>query len=145
MNVYTIGFTQKTAKQFFETLKLSGIRRVLDVRLNNDSQLAGFSKKNDLSYFLEQIGRIEYAHVPVLAPTQDMLDAYKKGKGSWEAYEHRFISLMEERRIEEQLSPELLSEGCLLCSEHLPHQCHRRLVVEYLKKKWGNIEIKHLT
>src|ERR1700733_10296832 len=99
MKIYTIGFTKKTAAEFFESIKGAGIKRLLDVRLNNSSQLAAFTKKDDLPYFLKEICNVEYKHLPVLAPTQDILDQYKKEKGSWSAYEKQFLSLMESRRI----------------------------------------------
>ena len=144
IKIFTIGFTQKSAREFFTALKEAGIQRVIDVRLNNHSQLAGFSKKEDLAYFLKEIAGIDYVHLPDLAPTQDMLDAYKKNNGDWNIYERRFVELMARREIEKELKPELLHQGCLLCSEHLPHHCHRRLVAEYLNAKWGGIETKHL-
>jgi uncharacterized protein (DUF488 family) len=140
----TIGFTKKSAETFFETLRNSGVKRVVDVRLNNVSQLAGFAKKQDLAYFLEAICDIAYVHQPLLAPTQDMLDDYKKKGGDWRVYEERFLNLMRERRIEHTISPDSLSDGCLLCSEDKPHFCHRRLVAEYLNDHWGAIEVKHL-
>ena len=145
MEVYSIGFTQKTAEQFFGILKQAGIRRLLDVRLNNVSQLAGFSKREDLQFFLKEICGAEYQHEPLLAPTQEMLDGYKKRKGSWPEYEDRFLSLMAERSIEEKLDRSLFSiPTVLLCSEPTAEHCHRRLVLEYLGGKWGNLEIKHL-
>ena len=144
MRILTIGFTRKSAKRFFELLKKSGARRVVDVRLNNVSQLAGFAKKNDLAYFLDQMCHIDYWHVPELAPTKEPLDRYKKHGGSWNDYERKFVNLMAERRIEEKLEPEMLHDACLLCSEDKPHHCHRRLVAEYLKDHWGNVDIEHL-
>ena len=145
IKLFTIGFTQKSACEFFTALKDAGVKRVVDVRLNNHSQLAGFSKKEDLAYFLKELGGIDYVHLPDLAPTQDMLDAYKKNKGDWSVYERQFVDLMAWRKIEKKVKPELLQKGCLLCSEHLPHHCHRRLVAEYLNAKWGGIETKHLS
>ncbi|MBD2314629.1 DUF488 domain-containing protein [Desertifilum sp. FACHB-1129] len=144
IQIFTIGFTQKSAKQFFETLSNAGVKRVIDTRLNNVSQLAGFAKKNDLAYFLEKIGGISYSHVLDLAPTQTILDEYKKQKGDWETYEKKFLQLMAERQIEDTLTPEQLDGGCLLCSEAKPHFCHRRLVAEYLHQKWGNLKVNHL-
>lgn len=144
MKVFTIGFTKKSARRFFELLKTSGAKRIVDVRLNNVSQLAGFAKKDDLEYFLKEICSMGYTHLPELAPTQDMLDEYKKRKGDWAAYERRFLALMEERRIESTVPKEAIAEGCLLCSEDKPHHCHRRLVAEYLKDHWGDVEIAHL-
>ena len=145
MNVFTIGFTKKSARQFFEMLRKSGTKRVVDVRLNNVSQLAGFAKRDDLAYFLERIVGIEYTHLPLLAPTQPMLDEYKKNGGDWTTYEARFLDLMEKRRIENEVPRELIENGCLLCSEDKPHQCHRRVVAEYFKRHWGEVEISHLT
>ena len=144
MKLFTIGFTKKTAQQFFENLRRSGADHVVDVRLNNVSQLAGFAKKQDLAYFLESICGMKYVHEPLLAPTQEMLDQYKKNGGSWNDYELRFLDLMNFRKIESELSPELLSNGCLLCSEDKPHHCHRRLVAEYLQYHGWNIDVQHL-
>jgi uncharacterized protein (DUF488 family) len=144
MNVLTIGFTKKSARRFFEALRESGAKRVVDVRLNNVSQLAGFAKKDDLAYFLKTICGMEYVHLPLLAPTQDILDEYKKGRGDWQTYETRFLALMKERRIEETVPRDVVADGCLLCSEDKPHHCHRRLVAEYLKEHWGDVEIRHL-
>lgn len=144
MRILTIGFTKKSAERFFGMLRAAGARRVVDVRLNNVSQLAGFAKKNDLAYFLRQICGVDYTHVPSLAPTKDMLDTYKKKRGTWEDYERRFVDLMAERRIEEKIKPETLEDACLLCSEDQPHHCHRRLVAEYLRERWGDVQIEHL-
>ncbi|GAB4153305.1 MAG: hypothetical protein Fur0046_33240 [Cyanobacteria bacterium J069] len=144
IQLFTIGFTQKSAEQFFELLIQSQIKRIVDTRLNNVSQLAGFAKRNDLRYFLKKLGNIEYVHLPELAPTQDILDDYKKKKGDWATYEQQFLSLIAQRKIEQQVSPDLLEGSCLLCSEAQPHHCHRRLVAEYLNQKWGNIRIHHL-
>ena len=144
MRVLTIGFTKKSAERFFEELSKAGAKRIVDVRLKNVSQLSGFAKKNDLAYFLNRICHIDYRHVTTLAPTKDILDGYKKNGGSWDDYERKFLDLMAERRIEEKLKPELLEDACLLCSEEKPHHCHRRLVAEYLKEHWGDVEIEHL-
>ena len=144
MKVFTIGFTKKNAKRFFELLRGSGARRVVDVRLNNVSQLAGFAKRDDLAFFLKEICGMEYVHLPMLAPTQEMLDEYKKLRGDWQTYEKRFLDLMEQRRIEETIPKEVVADGCLLCSEDKPHQCHRRLVAEYLKQHWGDVDVSHL-
>jgi uncharacterized protein (DUF488 family) len=144
MKVFTIGFTRKTAEQFFGKLKASSARRVVDVRLNNVSQLAGFAKKKDLQYFLRQICGMDFVHLPELAPTQDMLDEYKKNKGDWVVYERRFLDLMRQRQIEKTVPREVIEDSCLLCSEDKPHHCHRRLVAEYLKEHWGDVTINHL-
>ena len=143
--VCTIGFTQTTANGFFERLKAARVRSVIDVRLHNTSQLAGFAKAEDLAYFLQTIGGMTYRHEPLLAPSDDILKAFKKDKGDWRVYEDRFLGLMAERRIESQLKPDLFDGACLLCSEATPHHCHRRLVCEYLNGKWnGRLKVRHL-
>lgn len=145
MEIFTVGFTQKSAAQFFTTIKEAGIRQLLDVRLNNVSQLAGFSKRDDLAYFLREICGASYQHELLLAPEQAMLDAYKKSKGSWEEYERRFMGLLAERRIEERLDRQLFEQPTvLLCSEATAQHCHRRLVLEYLGRHWGEFKITHL-
>jgi len=143
MRIYTIGFTKTTAENFFTRLKNSGAQKIVDVRLNNVSQLAGFAKRDELKYFAKAICGIDYQHFPVLAPTQDILDEYKKNRGSWADYERKFLDLMSKREIE-KIDRETLDGGCLLCSEDKPHHCHRRLVAEYLEAKWGDVEIRHL-
>ena len=145
MRLFTIGFTKKTARRFFELLRGSGARRIVDVRLNNVSQLAGFAKRDDLAYFADAICGMDYVHLSALAPSQQMLDRYKKEGGEWSAYELEFLDLMRQRRIEDTVSKEALADGCLLCSEDKPYHCHRRLVAEYLKERWGDVDIVHLT
>ena len=144
IKIFTIGFTKKTAEQFFTKLQAAGVRRVIDVRLNNVSQLAGFSKRDDLKYFLRMIVGIDYLHFPELAPTQDILDAYKKQKGQWSVYETAFLKLMEARHVEETVTRETIDHGCLLCSEDEPQHCHRRLVAEYLLRQWPDVVIEHI-
>ena len=147
MKLYTIGFTRKERRDLFHTTQTrQAVRTLIDTRLNNRSQLSGFAKQKDLQFFLREISKIDYLHLPQLAPTQDILDAFKKKKGTWEAYERSFLALMLSRKIEEEFQPELFDNACLLCSEHKPHHCHRRLVAEYLRAKWGGIkiEIEHL-
>jgi uncharacterized protein (DUF488 family) len=144
MKIFTIGFTKSSAESFFGRLQLAGVKKVVDVRLNNVSQLAGFAKRDDLRYFLKSICEIGYEQYAEFAPTQEMLDAYKKERGDWSEYERRFLELMAERRIENVVARDRLDEACLLCSEDKPHHCHRRLVAEYLKEKWGDLEISHL-
>jgi uncharacterized protein (DUF488 family) len=144
MKIYTIGFTKKSAQTFFTTLKQSGAARLVDVRLNNVSQLAGFAKKDDLRFFTRSLCQMDYVHTPSLAPTKEMLDAYKKQKGDWGLYERRFLDLMRARHIEIETPRELLEDACLLCSEEKPHHCHRRLVAEYLREHWENLQITHL-
>jgi uncharacterized protein (DUF488 family) len=144
VTLFTIGFTRKSAEDFFSRLQTAGVQRVIDIRLNNTSQLAGFAKASDLKYFLRAICGIEYIHEPLLAPTQEILDAYKKSKGSWGDYELAFNALMDEREITEKIPIDILGGGCLLCSEDSPQECHRRLVAERLQDRWKEIEIKHL-
>lgn len=145
MNLFTIGFTKKPADKFFNLLRTAGVKRIVDVRLNNVSQLAGFAKKDDLKFFAKEICGIDYVHVPELAPTQELLDAYKKQGGDWSVYEAEFLRLMERRQIEKSVSKEIIDEGCLLCSEDKPHYCHRRLVAEYLAQHWNDsVVVKHL-
>lgn len=144
MKLFTVGFTKKTAETFFTKLKRSGATRVVDVRLNNVSQLAGFAKRNDLQFFLREICQIDYVHVPELAPTQDILDEYKKNKCDWGVYEHKFLELMRKREIEKKIDPAVIADSCLLCSEDKPHHCHRRLVAEYLNSHWGDVEVSHI-
>jgi len=143
--VSTIGFTRTSAESFFGRLQEAGVRKVVDVRLHNSSQLAGFAKAGDLGYFLKTIGSIDYAHEPLLAPTEAMLRTYRTENGGWAAYEERFLALMAERRIESRLTPGSLDGVCLLCSEATPDHCHRRLVVEYLNRRWGGaLSVRHL-
>ena len=144
MRVYTIGFTKKSASDFFELLRASGAKRIIDVRLSNMSQLAGFSKKDDLEYFLRKICHMEYVHLPELAPTREMLDSYRKGHKNWDIYESEFLALIEQRQIEKMQIKRTVANACLLCSEDKPDQCHRRLVAEYLQRSWGDLNIVHL-
>src|SRR5689334_11973021 len=136
-DVTTIGFTKTSAKGFFGRLVSANVRKLFDVRLHNTSQLSGFAKADDLAFFLSTICNIKYQHQPLLAPTDDMLKAFKRDKGDWRHYESKFLLLMSERKIEDRFSPSLFDSTCLLCSEATPHYCHRRLVCEYLNGKWG--------
>jgi uncharacterized protein (DUF488 family) len=143
--IATIGFTKTSARRFFDRLISAGVKVLYDVRLHNTSQLAGFAKADDLAYFLEKIGNIRYQHEPLLAPTDSMLKTFKRDKGDWGEYEQKFLTLMDERKIEERFDPSLFDHACLLCSEATPHHCHRRLVCEYLNGKWGGVlQVKHL-
>jgi uncharacterized protein (DUF488 family) len=144
ITLYTIGFTQKSAEAFFAILVNAGVRRVIDIRLKNASQLAGFAKKDDLAWFCKTIGAIDYIHCPACAPEKGLFDEYKKKSIGWEAFEKRFLSLITERKIEATLDRQTLAQACLLCSEPRPDNCHRRLVAEYLQHKKGGIRICHL-
>ena len=143
MKIFTIGFTKTSAEDFFRRIASSGATKIADVRLNNVSQLAGFAKRDDLAYFARAICGVEYVHIPALTPTKVMLDGYMKHNTSWTTYEREFLDLMRERRIE-TLPRESLDGACLLCSEDTPHHCHRRLVAEYLREKWDDVDIIHL-
>ena len=145
MEIYTIGFTQTTAERFFNRLADAQVKRLLDVRLNNTSQLAGFAKAKDLPYFARELLGCEYRHEPLLAPTQDILDAFKKQRGDWSTYETAFLQLMETRRVHEVFDSESFSRRtALLCSEATAEHCHRRLVAEFFAKRWPDVRIVHL-
>jgi len=145
MKINTIGFTKKNAEMFFSLVKGESVKTLIDVRLNNVSQLAGFAKRDDLRFFLRELCSTDYVHLPELAPTKELLNGYKKGVISWERYEDSFLNLMAQRNIERILQPSLLEDSCLLCSEHEPHFCHRRLVTEYLNQHSDfNFTVKHL-
>ena len=146
MDIYTIGFTQTTAADFFGRLKRAHVERLLDVRLNNRSQLAGFAKRDDLAFFLDELLGAKYEHAPLLAPTQEILDAFKKQKDmSWDEYERRFLELLTDRQIESKLDPRSFERRTvLLCSEAQPDQCHRRLVLDYLGDHWPHVRAVHL-
>ena len=145
VDLATIGFTKTTAARFFDRLRSISVKKVIDVRLRNTSQLAGFAKSEDLAFFLKEICGASYVHQPLLAPTDDILKAFKRDNGDWNIYEHSFMRLMEQRKIENRLKPDMFQDGCLLCSEDTPHHCHRRLVCEYLNGKWdGVLKVRHL-
>lgn len=145
MRIHMIGFTKKTAEEFFGLLRHAGIKRLIDIRLHNSSQLAGFTKQNDLAFFLKKICGADYTHEPLLAPTQEIMDAYKKRKGSWAEFEKAFLKLMAQRKIEKTLDGSLFrTPAVLLCSEVKAGECHRSLVLKYLDRKWGNVDGVHL-
>lgn len=145
MNIYTIGFTKKSAEQFFTILINNKISKVYDIRLNNSNQLAGFSKGRDLKFFLSKIGNIDYSHEIIFAPTKEILDNYKKKNITWDEYEKLYIRLLDERNIYNYIEKEnILKDGiCFLCSESVENECHRRILVEYISKRY-DIQIKHL-
>lgn len=143
--ISTIGFTGKSAKSFFTLLKDAEVKTLLDVRLNNTSQLSGFAKKEDLKFFLEKIGEIKYLELPDLAPEKGILKDYQNKIISWDEYEKKYLNLLEKRNVEKNLDIDLLDQGCLLCSEDKPHHCHRRLAIEYLNFNWSQkLSVKHL-
>ena len=145
LRVATIGFTKSTAARFFGRLHAAGVKRVLDVRLNNTSQLAGFAKSADLVFFLDRLHGIDYRAEPLLAPTAELLRSYRKQKTGWDAFADGFGALMAERAVQDRIDPEALDGACLLCSEPTAHRCHRRLVCDYLNEKWnGSVQVEHL-
>jgi uncharacterized protein (DUF488 family) len=145
VEIYTIGFTQTTAEHFFGRLADAGVGRLLDVRLNNSSQLAGFAKAKDLPYFLRELVDATYEHEPLLAPTKDLLDDYKKHGADWDTYESNFVKLLRERRVEDTLDrSDFNTPTALLCSEATAEKCHRRLVCEYLATHWPDLHSTHL-
>lgn len=145
MKIYTIGFTKKTAKQFFDLLRENGVECLVDIRLHPDGQLSGFSKKEDLSYFLQALNACGYRHMPNLAPTDEILKTYRKDH-NWQAYEQKFQELMDQRGIPDVIDKRFFEDKtcCLLCSEDTPEKCHRRLVAERLARDWTDVEIIHL-
>ena len=145
MKIYTIGFTKKSAEQFFGLLEKNEIGRLIDVRLKPGGQLAGFAKQKDLAYFLRELIDCDYYHYDFLAPSEDILKAYRQDK-NWDRYERRFEALMDERGVIDLLDPAIFAETscCLLCSEEKPDQCHRRLVAERLARSWPDVEVIHL-
>jgi len=144
MRIFTVGFAGKSARVFFGTLQKAGVKRVIDVRLYNTSQLAGYAKKADMEYFLESLVQAQYIYMPIMAPTRDILEGFKKGRIDWAEYEARFNELIAERHIENAITPEQGDNACFLCSEGKPDYCHRRLVAQYLARHWKEVEIDHL-
>lgn len=144
MRLFTIGFTKKSAEEFFNLLQEAQVRCVIDTRLNNRSQLAGFSKSGDLEFFLKRIAGIEYRYAPLMAPTEDILGRFKQQKGSWAEYELAYLNLLDRRNVIQEITPSALEDACLLCSEDAPTHCHRRLAAEYLKRYFPSLEIVHL-
>lgn len=144
MKIFTIGFTRKTAEQFFTLLDRPDLKRVVDIRLNHHSQLAGFTKSEDLRFFLRRILGKDYVYLPQLAPTADLLKVYRDSKNDWAAYERDFQALIEARRVEESVPKASFEGACLLCSEATPEHCHRRLVAEYLAARWAEVTVEHL-
>ena len=145
IQLYTIGFTGKSAEKFFTLLQNNAVERLVDTRINNTSQLAGFAKADDLAFFARSIGRMDYKHQLDFAPTKDLLADYRKGKISWADYEIEYLNLLDVRKIANKVNIEGLHQNCLLCSEHTPEKCHRRLLAEYFQHRYNNIRIIHLT
>ncbi len=145
MTIYSIGSNGRTAEDFFEALKRAGIKRLIDVRLRNDSHLAGFARRVHLEYFLREICGADYIHEPLLAPTDDILNAWHGKRLSWDEYEKRFGALLKERKVEDAIDRRLFDvPAVLLCSEPKADRCHRRLVAEYMAREWGGVTVSHL-
>lgn len=144
MKLFTIGFTKSKARHFFGRLERSGIRRVIDTRINRSSQLSGFAKEDDLKFFLEKISSIEYSVEEILAPTADILSAYRKNEMGWSEYARRYLDLLSQRKVERHIVAMDLDHVCLLCSEATPEHCHRRLAAEYLSDAMTEMTIQHL-
>lgn len=145
LKIFTIGFTGSSAEHFFERLKTAGVKKVIDTRLWASSQLAGFAKKKDLPYFVKELAGADYEYREDLAPTADILKAYKDARISWDDYEVQYIDLINHRKLARVLSPEEVNEACFLCACKTEHNCHRRLLAEYLQREWGQpVEIVHL-
>lgn len=145
ITLYTIGFTHKTAHDFFGLLEDSNVTRIVDTRINNTSQLSGFAKGQDLAFFTKRILQADYIHSIDLAPTKELLEQYRKKKITWLVYEKEYLNLLDMRNIKSKFDIESFHQNCLLCSEHLPDRCHRRLLAEYLQATHSNITIVHLT
>ena len=144
INVFTIGFTKKNAETFFTKLKNAGVKKLIDIRLNNLSQLSGYAKRDDLAFFLREICNCEYRYEPLLAPTKEILDDYRKKKIDWSEYEKQFSEIMKNREVHTLVNLHELDNACFLCSEPTAEKCHRRLVTEYLTEHFKNIKISHL-
>ena len=144
IDLFTIGFTNKSAENFFKLLTDSNVSILVDTRINNVSQLSGFAKGQDLAFFAKQIGNMKYQHKVDLAPTKELLDKYRKKEITWPQYEVEYLNLLDVRKIGDKVDIEKLHKGCLLCSEHTPEKCHRRLLAEYLQARFTGIKIHHL-
>jgi uncharacterized protein (DUF488 family) len=144
IQLYTIGFTKKNAETFFNILKSNGIKVIIDIRLNNVSQLAGFAKKDDLIFFLRELCNCDYRHETLLAPTKTILESYKKKEINWEEYKKQYIELIKNREAHNILNLNELDKACLLCSEPTAEKCHRRLAAEYFSNYYKNVKIIHL-
>ena len=145
IKLFTIGFTKKSAEQFFELLKENGVKKIVDIRINNSSQLAGFAKGPDLAYFAKSINHISYVYIPDFAPTKELLSDYQNKRIDWVGYQKVYMDLIEERKVSSKYNITDFDGACFLCSEQSPERCHRRLLVEYFQKKNNNIRIFHLT
>lgn len=144
IRLYTIGFTQKSAERFFQLLEVNKVKKIVDTRVNNNSQLSGFAKGKDLAFFAKQLADIDYEHQIEFAPSKDLLGKYRKKGISWDEYAGEYLDLLDRRDIRKKVEVENLHDCCLLCSEHPPDKCHRRLLAEYLQKYNPDVHIHHL-
>lgn len=144
IKLFTIGFTGKSAEKFFNLLRTSSVKKIIDTRINNVSQLSGFAKGSDLKFFAKEIGGMSYEHKIDFAPTKELLARYRDKELNWSQYETEYLNLLDTRKVSQKIDIESLHENCLLCSEHTPEKCHRRLLAEYLKQVRSDIEIIHL-
>ncbi|HMG05298.1 MAG TPA: DUF488 domain-containing protein [Chthoniobacterales bacterium] len=144
ITLYTIGFTEKSAEKFFSLLETHGVTKVVDTRISNASQLAGFAKGKDLAFFARRIGNMDYGHELAFAPTKELLDRYRAKQMTWDEYATAYVNLLDMRQIAKHVHIEDLHQNCLLCSEHSPEKCHRRLLAEYLRSKEPDLQIIHL-
>lgn len=145
ITLYTIGFTKKSAAQFFNLLRDNHVKQLVDVRISNNSQLAGFAKGKDLEFFVKEICNIPYQHITDFAPTKELLDKWHKKEMTWDDYENNYTALLDERDILSKHGTKPFDGACFLCSEEKPEICHRRLLAEYMKKhSTEDIQIVHL-
>jgi uncharacterized protein (DUF488 family) len=145
LHIYTIGFGKKTAPEFFGALRQHGIKRCVDVRISNTSQLAGFTKRSDLPFFLQELCGADYLAEPLLSPTLDLMRGFRQGRTDWSDYERGYLALLAERKVEDRLDRRIFdAPSVLLCVEPTPEHCHRRLIVDYLQRKWGDVTVEHL-
>lgn len=144
IKIYTIGFTGKTAEKFFALLNNAGVKKIVDTRINNVSQLSGFAKGSDLKFFAKEICNMSYEHIIDFAPSKELFKRYRDKEMSWPEFEIEYLNLLDLRKIAQKIELEKLHKNCLLCSEHTPEKCHRRLLAEYINQVKGNVEIIHL-
>ncbi len=145
ITLYTIGFTKKSAERFFSLLRDNRVKQLVDVRISNNSQLAGFAKGKDLAFFTKEICHIPYLHIVDFAPTKELLDQWHKHEVDWEDYVKIYNDLLKSRNILREYGIRQFDGACFLCSEETPENCHRRLLAEYLQRHSNEeTRIQHL-
>lgn len=144
IKLFTIGFTKKNARQFFELLIKNKVKKLIDIRINNRSQLAGFAKGSDLEYFTKVIANIEYEYIPDFAPTKELLSDYQNKRIDWTTYQKTYRQLIEQRKISTKYNSSSFDHACFLCGEETPEHCHRRLLTEFFQEGNSDIQIIHL-